>query len=186
MPEGSGTHMGMRLGSRRTLFQFPNCITSKLWNEQVAGWPFFPNALMTKRGTERISRAVPRAMPLTEQRENTRNSRCMAKGGKAVHNSHSQGTRNSEYVDERHRWRFEVNPELAGSLEEAGLKFVGKDESGKRMEILELPNHPFYVGVQFHPEFKSRPGRPSALFLGLVLAATAQLQGYLKHCQNGS
>ncbi|XP_028062845.1 CTP synthase 2-like [Camellia sinensis] len=74
---------------------------------------------------------------------------------------------NSEYVDERHRHRYEVNPDMIDMLEEAGLKFVGKDESGKQMEILELPGHPFYVGVQFHPEFKSRPGRPSAPFLGI-------------------
>ncbi|KAL9318853.1 hypothetical protein ACSQ67_015370 [Phaseolus vulgaris] len=91
----------------------------------------------------------------------------------------------SEYVDERHRHRYEVNPDVIGTLEEAGLQFVGKDESGKRMEILELPSHPFYVGVQFHPEFKSRPARPSALFLGLILAATGKLEAYISR-QNGS
>lgn len=128
MPEVSRTHMGntMRLGSRKTLFCTPHCITSKLYG-------------------------------------------------------------NSEYVNERHRHRYEVNPNLVGALEEAGLKFVGRDETGERMEILELPGHPYYVGVQFHPEFKSRPGRPSAPFLGLILAATRQLEGYLKtHQQNGN
>ncbi|CAI9266089.1 unnamed protein product [Lactuca saligna] len=93
---------------------------------------------------------------------------------------------NPEYVDERHRHRYEVNPEVVGDLEKTGLRFVGKDESGQRMEILELPTHPFYVGVQFHPEYKSRPGKPSALFLGLVLAATGQLEAYVKTHQNGS
>lgn len=93
---------------------------------------------------------------------------------------------NSEYVEERHRHRYEVNPEMIGMLEGAGLKFVGKDDSGKRMEIVELQSHPFYVGVQFHPEFKSRPGRPSALFLGLILAATGQLEARLSKHQNGS
>ncbi|OVA16828.1 CTP synthase [Macleaya cordata] len=93
---------------------------------------------------------------------------------------------NSSYVDERHRHRYEVNPEYTDKFEAANLKFVGRDESGKRMEILELPSHPFYVGVQFHPEFKSRPGRPSALFLGLILAASGQLEAYLDKQQNGS
>ncbi|XP_020265072.1 CTP synthase-like isoform X2 [Asparagus officinalis] len=70
------------------------------------------------------------------------------------------------YVDERHRHRYEVNPDMVSKLESAGLNFVGKDESGNRMEILELPTHPYYVGVQFHPEYKSRPGKPSPLFYG--------------------
>ncbi|KAH0974194.1 hypothetical protein GBA52_016093 [Prunus armeniaca] len=82
--------------------------------------------------------------------------------------------------------RLVVNPDVIGILEEAGLKFVGKDDSGRRMEILELPSHPFYVGVQFHPEFKSRPGKPSALFLGLILAATGQLETYLDQHPNTS
>lgn len=64
-------------------------------------------------------------------------------------------------------------------LETAGLQFVGKDETGRRMEILELPGHPYYVGVQFHPEFKSRPGKPSAVFLGLILAASGQMDSYI-------
>ncbi|KAJ6390424.1 hypothetical protein OIU77_024604 [Salix suchowensis] len=92
---------------------------------------------------------------------------------------------NPQYVEERHRHRYEVNPEVIEVLEENGLKFVGKDETGKRMEILELPSHPFYVGVQFHPEFKSRPRRPSALFLGFILAATGKLEAHLKGHQNG-
>jgi CTP synthase len=65
-------------------------------------------------------------------------------------------------------------------LETAGLQFVGKDETGRRMEILELPGHPYYVGVQFHPEFKSRPGKPSAVFLGLILAASGQMDSYIR------
>ena len=77
-------------------------------------------------------------------------------------------------VDERHRHRYEINPDLVAQIESAGLKFVGKDESGQRCEIFELDGHPYYVGVQYHPEFKSRPGRPSPPFLGLLLAASGQ------------
>ncbi|KAF3328579.1 CTP synthase isoform X1 [Carex littledalei] len=79
------------------------------------------------------------------------------------------------YVDERHRHRYEVNPDMITELEKAGLAFVGKDETGKRMEILELPSHPYFVGVQFHPEYKSRPGKPSAPYLGLIAASSGQL-----------
>ena len=76
-----------------------------------------------------------------------------------------------ESVDERHRHRYEVNPDIIDEIEKAGLKFVGKDETGQRCEIFELDSHPYYVGVQYHPEFKSRPGRPSPPFLGLLMAA---------------
>jgi len=78
-------------------------------------------------------------------------------------------------VDERHRHRYEVNPDMIEAIEAAGLVFVGKDETGQRCEIFELEGHPYYVGVQYHPEFKSRPGRPSPPFLGLLKAATGQL-----------
>ena len=79
-----------------------------------------------------------------------------------------------ESVDERHRHRYEVNPDLIEDIEKAGLVFVGKDETGQRCEIFELDNHPYYVGVQFHPEFKSRPGRPSPPFLGLLMASAGK------------
>ncbi|OIW11716.1 hypothetical protein TanjilG_14349 [Lupinus angustifolius] len=78
---------------------------------------------------------------------------------------------NVGFVDERHRHRYEVNPDMISQLESAGLSFVGKDETGSRMEIIELPSHPFFIGAQFHPEFKSRPGKPSPLFSGLIAAA---------------
>ncbi len=81
---------------------------------------------------------------------------------------------NKPHVDERHRHRYEVNPELITMIEEAGLIYVGKDETGQRCEIMELENHPFYVGTQYHPEFKSRPGRPSPPFLGLLKASIGE------------
>mmetsp|Transcript_11492 Transcript_11492/g.39961 ORF Transcript_11492/g.39961 Transcript_11492/m.39961 type:complete len:562 (-) Transcript_11492:923-2608(-) len=83
------------------------------------------------------------------------------------------------FVDERHRHRYEVNPKMVPELEAKGLKFVGKDETNQRMEIVELKGHPFYVACQFHPEFKSRPGKPSPPFLGLLLASSGQLDQYV-------
>lgn len=81
---------------------------------------------------------------------------------------------NQSYVDERHRHRYEVNPELILKIENAGLIYVGKDETGQRCEIMELEDHPYYVGTQYHPEFKSRPGRPSPPFLGLLKASIGE------------
>lgn len=67
---------------------------------------------------------------------------------------------------ERHRHRYEVNPEYIQQLEAEGLTFSGRAKN--RMEILELDSHPYFLGTQFHPEFRSRPGRASPPFVGLV------------------
>jgi len=83
---------------------------------------------------------------------------------------------------ERHRHRYEVNPEKVPEIEAAGLHFVGRDETGQRMEISELPReqHPYYVGTQYHPEYQSHPLKPSPPFFGLVLAASGQLDEWLE------
>jgi CTP synthase len=74
-------------------------------------------------------------------------------------------------VDERHRHRFEVNNDYRDQLAEAGLIVSGHSPDGKLAEIMELCDHPFFVGVQFHPEFKSRPTRPHPLFYQFIGAA---------------
>ncbi|KAI9765048.1 MAG: CTP synthase ura7 [Geoglossum simile] len=76
-----------------------------------------------------------------------------------------------EKILERHRHRYEVNPQYIERLAEGGLEFIGKDERGERMEILELRNHPWFVGVQFHPEYRSRVLHPSKPYLGFVAAS---------------
>ena len=83
-------------------------------------------------------------------------------------------------INERHRHRYEVNPEYVDRLEKAGLHFVGRDDKGERMEILELKDHPYFVGVQFHPEYLSRVLRPSNPFLGLVAASAGLLPEIMK------
>jgi len=86
---------------------------------------------------------------------------------------------NVDSVDERHRHRWEVNPTLTQYFEERGMHFVGQDEDGERMEVVELEDHPYYVAVQFHPEFLSRPLAPSPVYLGLILAACGKLENFL-------
>ncbi|KAK5451793.1 CTP synthase ura7 [Exophiala xenobiotica] len=75
---------------------------------------------------------------------------------------------------ERHRHRYEVNPDYIDRL--SGLNFIGKDDKGERMEIIELKDHPFFVGVQFHPEYLSRVLRPSPPYLGFVAACAGVLE----------
>jgi len=77
----------------------------------------------------------------------------------------------SEMVEERHRHRYEVNINYAEKLKLAGLVFSGLSPDGELPEIVELPNHPWFVGVQFHPELKSKPFEPHPLFKSFIRAA---------------
>ena len=86
------------------------------------------------------------------------------------------GTRAAELygkplVYERHRHRFEVNNQYRQQFEKAGIVFSGRSPDDHIVEMMELPAHPWFLGSQFHPEFKSRPNRPHPLFRGLVAAA---------------
>lgn len=80
---------------------------------------------------------------------------------------------------ERHRHRYEINPEYIERLEAGGLNFVGKDDRGERMEVVELKDHPWFVGVQFHPEYLSRVLDPSKPYLGFVAACAGRLEEML-------
>jgi CTP synthase len=74
---------------------------------------------------------------------------------------------------ERHRHRYEVNPQYVPELEEGGIIFSGKSPDKRLMEVMELPHevHPFFVGVQFHPELQARPLDPHPLFTAFIKAA---------------
>ena len=84
-------------------------------------------------------------------------------------------------VSERHRHRYEVNPRYRDRLEAAGLVCSGLSPDGRLVEFIELPGHPFWVGTQAHPEFKSRPDQPHPLFRELVGAALARAEGRDPH-----
>ncbi|CAF3647882.1 unnamed protein product [Rotaria socialis] len=88
---------------------------------------------------------------------------------------------NVDTIDERHRHRYEVNPKYVEEFEKAGMKFVGHSDDNQRMEILELDNHPYFVAVQYHPEYISRPLKPTAPYLGLIWAACGELKNVLTH-----
>ncbi|KAJ5669315.1 hypothetical protein N7462_010385 [Penicillium macrosclerotiorum] len=86
-------------------------------------------------------------------------------------------------IDERHRHRYEINPDYIDRLQAAGLHFIGKDDKGERMEIVELKDHPWFVGVQFHPEYLSRVLAPSKPFLGFVSTAAGCFDEVMKLSQ---
>lgn len=77
-------------------------------------------------------------------------------------------------VEERHRHRFEVNNTFRDTLQRAGLVFSGTSPDDSLVEVIELPDHPWFLGCQFHPEFKSKPFLPHPLFCGFVGAARAK------------
>lgn len=91
---------------------------------------------------------------------------CDIAAGTMVRSAYGQ-----ERIDERHRHRYEINNIYRPDLEKNGLKLCGLSPDKNLVEIIEIPGHPWFVGCQFHPEYKSRPNRPHPLFLGLVKAA---------------
>jgi CTP synthase len=77
-------------------------------------------------------------------------------------------------VSERHRHRYEVNNEYRPALEQHGMAMCGYSPDGKLVEMIELPEHPYFVGCQFHPEFRSRPRDAHPLFRAFIAAALEQ------------
>ena len=91
---------------------------------------------------------------------------CVLKRGSLAHSLYG-----SDKISERHRHRYEVNNEMREQLAAAGLTFSGISPDGRIVEMIEWNAHPYYIGTQGHPEFKSRPNRAHPLFAGLVMAA---------------
>ncbi|MEQ8285413.1 CTP synthase [Thalassospira sp.] len=90
---------------------------------------------------------------------------------KLVDGTRARDIYGNETVLERHRHRYEVNVNFMAQLEEKGLKFSGLSPDGRLPEIVEYPNHPWFIGVQFHPELRSRPLDPHPLFVSYIKAA---------------
>ncbi|CAD2107435.1 cytidine triphosphate synthetase, putative [Plasmodium vinckei] len=97
-----------------------------------------------------------------------------------IYKSYDEAT----YIYERHRHRFEINPKYVPLLEAVGLSFVAKDSDSVRMEVCEIKHLDFYVGVQFHPEFTSRPFKTNPIFLSFILASKGMLKDRLNKFGN--
>jgi CTP synthase len=79
-----------------------------------------------------------------------------------------------DVITERHRHRYEFNNHYVEKLEQAGMRFSGKSLDGRLVEVIEIPEHPWFLACQFHPEFTSTPRKGHPLFSGFVLAAIKQ------------
>ena len=111
---------------------------------------------------------------LPEQKAVTKKGATMRLGAQQIlveKGSIAEGLYGATDISERHRHRYEINPHYIDRIQEKGLRFTGRSPDGKRMEIAELEGHPYFIGAQFHPEFKSRPSKPAPLHFGLVRAA---------------
>ena len=164
MLEGDKSKMGetMRLGLRPTFFQ-PGSEFSKLRKLYEYKAKDVPN--LDNPGSKALMNGAPNA-------RDTANGPIVKRAPDADSAALA--------INERHRHRYEVNPQFVDQLSEAGLPFVGKDESGKRMEIIELKYHKWFVGVQYHPEYLSRVLEPSKPYLGFVAASAGVLPAVLR------
>ena len=85
-------------------------------------------------------------------------------------NDFALADKNKKLVYERHRHRYEFNNKFKSDFEKKGFNFVGLSPDGELVEAIELKDHPFFIGTQFHPEYLSRPLFPHPVFLGFVEA----------------
>lgn len=111
---------------------------------------------------------------MEEQKEVTEKGGTMRLGlypCRLLEGTRSRSLYGDEIIYERHRHRFEFNNGYRAALEEGGLTLAGLSPNGKLVEMIELKDHPWFIGVQFHPEFKSRPNRPHPLFADFIRAA---------------
>lgn len=144
---------------------------------QLASVEFVRNVLGKKKATtvemdEKAREAVIHINP--NQAQNVKNQKyggtmrlgaydCALRRGTKVHRAYG-----SDMISERHRHRYEFNNEYREAMDRAGLEVVGLNPESNLVEVVELRDHPFFVGTQFHPEFKSRPMRPHPLFRDFV------------------
>ncbi len=143
---------------------------------EALGWPDAHTAEINPESKHPVIDLMP------EQKKNLQNSnygatmRLGAYPAKLRKGTLAAAAYGVQRISERHRHRYEINQNHIAKLEESGMIFSGRSPDGRLMEIMELPpaTHPFFLGTQFHPEFKSRPLSPHPLFLAFIRAAAAR------------
>ena len=154
--------LGICLGMQMALVEFAR---------NVVGWKDANSSELDPETTHPVIDLMPEQADVTQLGGTMRLGAypCVLKRGSLAHRLYGR-----EEIEERHRHRYEVNNETRDDLAAAGLTFSGISPDGRIVEMIEWSAHPYYIGTQGHPEFKSRPNRAHPLFAGLVMAAAGQ------------
>ena len=157
--ENGVPYFGICLGMQMAVIEFAR---------HVAGFADANSAEFSESTTHPVIALMPDQVNITDKGGTMRLGKypCVLLEG-----SRSRELYGAAEISERHRHRFEFNNEYREALQEKGLLLAGLSPNGRLVEIVELPDHPWFVGVQFHPEFKSRPNRAHRLFYGFIRAA---------------
>ena len=157
-------YFGICLGMQAAVIEFAR---------HVAGWPDAHSAEFEPRSNHKVIDLLPEQQLVSEKGGTMRlgSFRCALAPGSRARDAYGQDT-----VEERHRHRYEFNNKLGPSLVSRGLAVTGRNPGRDLVEVVEIPEHPWFVGVQFHPELRSRPESPHPLFVGFVGAALAHRQ----------
>ena len=155
-------YLGICLGMQIAVIEFAR---------HVAGWTDAHSAEFDSATAHPVIDLMPDQVGITAKGGTMRLGKypCVLTAGTRAQAAYGQSA-----IWERHRHRYECSNVFRPALEEAGLRIAGTSPDGRLVEMVELPEHPWYVGCQFHPEFKSRPDRPHPLFHGFVTAALEQ------------
>lgn len=138
----------------------------------VIGWKDAHTAEINPKSSHVVIDIMPEQKKLLAEEKYGASMRLGAYPAHLKAGTHAREAYGADVVSERHRHRYEVNPEYIDQIQSAGLVFSGTSPDGRLMEIAELPkkDHPFFLGTQFHPEFKARPLHPHPLFTAFVEA----------------
>ncbi len=134
----------------------------------VVGWPDAHSSEFNPDTPHPVIDLMPGQRNITDKGATMRLGACACR---LREGSRAAAVYGAQDISERHRHRYEFNPAFRQALETAGLSIAGINPESGLVEVVELPDHPYFIGCQYHPEFKSRPQRPHPLFDGLIAAA---------------
>ena len=157
-------YFGICLGMQIAVIEFAR---------DVAGWQDANSAEFSGTTAHPVIALMPEQVGVTQKGGTMRLGRYPCRLAEGTRSRELYG---AEEIGERHRHRYEFNNEFRTELQKDGLTLAGTSPDGSLVEIVEIADHPWYVGCQFHPEFKSRPNRPHPLFYGFVKASLEHIE----------